>query len=105
MVHLSKLLQARFLKVLKEVARERVIKSPGVQHLEFKGQGMVIAVFEALASEPMSFLPWPTRTRYEAASDGRRAVCDHVAGMTDGFLLRTYQRLFSPRMGSVFDRV
>ncbi|WP_352686016.1 hypothetical protein [Mesorhizobium sp. M0601] len=25
--------------------------------------------------------------------------------MTDGFLLKTYERLFSPRMGSVFDRL
>ena len=28
-----------------------------------------------------------------------------VAGMTDAFLMRTYERLFSPRMGSVFDRL
>jgi dGTPase len=30
-------------------------------------------------------------------------ICDYVAGMTDGFLLKTYNRLFSPGMGSVFD--
>ena len=28
----------------------------------------------------------------------------YVAGMTDAHLLRTYERMFSPRMGSVFDK-
>ena len=97
--------QAAFLKALKHAVRERVIKSPGVQHLEFKGQTMVVAVFETLASEPEAFLPWPTQERYRAAWDKLRVICDHVAGMTDAFLLRTYERLFSPRMGSVFDRL
>ena len=94
-----------FLEALKELVREVVIRSPGVQHLEFKGQGMVVAVFEALASEPKSFLPRSTYEAYEKAPDGRRVICDHVAGMTDAFLMRTYERLFSPRMGSVFDRL
>ncbi|MER8732709.1 hypothetical protein NKH28_23220 [Mesorhizobium sp. M1227] len=31
-------------------------------------------------------------------------ICDHISGMTDAFLLKTYDRLFSPRMGSVFDK-
>ena len=46
-----------------------------------------------------------TRTRYGASDDPIRVICDHIAGMTDGFLLRSYERLFSPRMGSVFDRI
>jgi dGTPase len=96
---------AAFLEALKDLVREVVIRSPGVQHLEFKGQGMVVAVFEALYSEPKSFLPRTTYEAYERASDGRRVICDHVAGMTDAFLMRTYERLFSPRMGSVFDRL
>jgi len=32
-------------------------------------------------------------------------VCDYVASMTDSALLKTYERLFAPRMGSVFDRL
>lgn len=66
---------------------------------------MVVAVFEALATDPNSLLPEGTRARYEAADDKMRVICDHIAGMTDGFLLRTYERLFSPRMGSVFDQL
>lgn len=94
-----------FLSALKAVVRERVIDDPSVQQLEFKGQKMVVAVFEALSSEPKSFLPRDTYERWQSASDKSRVVCDHIAGMTDSFLLKTYDRLFSPRMGSVFDRI
>lgn len=81
-----------------------VINSPRVQHLEFKGQRMVIAVVEALLSDPSRLLPAPVQ---ESAARGSlaRAVCDFVASFTDGALLRTYERLFSPRTGSVFDRI
>ena len=97
--------QRTFLKALKKAVKEKVIKSAGVQQLEFKGQNMVVAVFEALATDPKSLLPESTRARYEISDNKMRVICDHVSGMTDSFLLRTYERLFSPRMGSVFDRV
>ena len=32
-----------------------------------------------------------------------RALCDYVAGMTDGFAIRTYKRLFDPDFGSILD--
>ena len=95
----------RFLTALIEAVRETVILSPAVQHLELKGQTMVVAVFETLASDPKALLPKPTCRRFEESGDDRRVICDHIAGMTDGFLLKTYDRLFSPRMGSVFDRL
>lgn len=97
--------QLRFLKALKTAVKMKVIRSASVQHLEFKGQNMVVAVFEALATAPKALLPESTRARYEASEDPMRVICDHIAGMTDGFLLRTYERLFSPRMGSVFDQI
>lgn len=97
--------QGAFLRALKKAVKDKVIKSARVQQLEFKGQNMVVAVFEAFATDPKSLLPESTRSRYEAADDKMRVICDHVSGMTDGFLLRTYERLFSPRMGSVFDRI
>lgn len=94
-----------FLSALKEVVRQRVILDPSVQQLEFKGQRMVVAVFEAFSSEPKSFLPREAYERWAAADDKPRVICDVIAGMTDSFLLKTYDRLFSPRMGSVFDRI
>lgn len=95
----------RFVKAVKDFVKKEVIYSPGVQHLEFKGQMMVIAVFEVMKSDPKSFLPSDIYSRYEASDDPLRVICDYVAGMTDTYLLRTYERLFSPRMGSVFDKL
>lgn len=94
-----------FLEALKDLVRETVIYSPSVQHLEFKGQKMVVSVFEVMNSEPRSFLPRDTQRLYNESDDPKRVVCDHIAGMTDDFLLKTYDRLFSPRMGSVFDKL
>jgi dGTPase len=76
-----------------------------VQHLEFRGQMMVIAVFEVMKSEPKSFLPADTYAKYKESTDPLRDICDYVAGMTDTYLLKTYDRLFSPLTGSVFDRL
>jgi dGTPase len=97
-----------FLNALIKAVRAEVIYSASVQQLEFKGQAMVVAVFEALACDPLKLLPDATRSRYREAADESaqlRVICDHIAGMTDSFLLKTYERLFSPRMGSVFDRL
>jgi dGTPase len=96
---------ATFLRALKDVVRNLVILSPSVQQLEFKGQTMVVAVFEALSSDPRAFLPRDTYRRWERSETPARVICDHIAGMTDVFLLKTYERLFAPRMGSVFDRL
>lgn len=94
-----------FLKALKDLVYAVVIRSPNVQHLEFKGQQMVVAVFEAIASEPSAFLPKDAQAQLESHASPMRVICDYVAGMTDGYLLKSYERLFSPRMGSVFDKL
>ncbi|WP_434725566.1 anti-phage deoxyguanosine triphosphatase [Mesorhizobium sp. RIZ17] len=94
-----------FLKALKDLVYSAVIRSPNVQHLEFKGQQMVVAVFEAIASEPSAFLPKDAQALLESHANPMRVICDYVSGMTDGYLLKTYERLFSPRMGSVFDKL
>ena len=97
--------QREFLKALKGLVANEVILSPSVQHLEFKGQTMVVSVFEALQADPKRLLPRDANAKFEASGGDLRIICDHVAGMTDAYLLRTYERLFSPRMGSVFDKL
>lgn len=97
--------QEKLLSALKDFVMADVIRSPSVQHLEFKGQQMVVAVFEALQSDPERLLPVDVFLKYEASGADLRIICDHVASMTDGHLMKTYERLFSPRMGSVFDRI
>ncbi|WAC49153.1 anti-phage deoxyguanosine triphosphatase [Asticcacaulis sp. SL142] len=94
-----------FLKALKDIVFDKVIKSPQVQHLEFKGQNMVVAVFETFESDPKAFLPTDAYEKFAASGGDKRIICDHISGMTDGHLMKTYERLFSPRMGSVFDKL
>lgn len=96
---------ARFVKAVTDYIYEEVILSASVQHLEFKGQMMVISVFEVLKSDPKSFLPPDIYAKCERSDDLQRDICDYVAGMTDTYLLRTYERLFAPRIGSVFDKL
>lgn len=87
---------------------KKVIKSPGVQQLEFKGQRLVIELFNALNSDPDRLLPLSTKERYQAA-EGRgekeRVVCDYVSGMTDDYATRLYEKIFHPHKGSIFDRL
>lgn len=102
--HLTKEAQT-FLEALEMLVLNRVITSAEVQHLEFKGQKMVVSVFEALSSEPDKFLPRDIYKKFKDSKEDPRIICDHISGMTDLSLLKTYDRLFSPRMGSVFDRL
>jgi len=87
------------------LVRNEVILNPSVQQLEFKGQKMVVSVFEAMSSHPKRLLPRDAMERMQRNDEGYRVICDYIAGMTDNYLLKTYERLFSPRMGSVFDRI
>ena len=82
-----------FLDALQDLVVQNVIRNPSVQHLEFKGQKMVVSVFEALASDPELLLPSDAYATFEAAGNDLRMICDHVAGMTDGFLLRIRHKI------------
>ena len=64
------------------------------------GQGMI---FEALMSDPKALLPASVLKARSAEANPMRVACDHVAGMSDMALMKAYERLTSPRMGSVFD--
>ncbi|MCE2517715.1 MAG: dGTPase, partial [Alphaproteobacteria bacterium] len=92
----------KLLDALKKLVREEVIFSPNLQQLEFNGQRMVVEDFEILNSDPEKFFP---QEHPELLKNGKikRVICDYIAGMTDTYLLKTYERLCSPRMGSVFD--
>ena len=87
-----------------KLVEEKVIFSPNVQQLEFKGQRMVIEVFNILKSDPEKYLREGSVERLNKKSaKPERIICDYIAGMTDDYLLKTYERLSSPRMGSVLD--
>nr|CAA9280873.1 dNTP triphosphohydrolase, broad substrate specificity [uncultured Armatimonadetes bacterium] len=98
----------RLLDALQALVVTHVIRLQSVQSLEYRGQYMVLSLFEALESEPErllsdSFLPsWRAA---QTAAERKRVICDYVAGMTDEYATRMFERLFVPRQGTAFQRM
>jgi len=83
-----------------------VIRKPELQLLEYKGQQIVMALFEAFSSEPERLLPTNTAKRWlEADSDisKHRVLADYISGMTDEYATRLYNHLFLPKSNAVTD--
>ncbi|KXI22173.1 anti-phage deoxyguanosine triphosphatase [Photobacterium sanguinicancri] len=90
----------RVLNILKHFVSEYVVKKPEIQLLEYKGQQLVMELFDAFASDPERLLPENTRIRWQHAVDNNenemRIIADYISGMTDGFAQRLYSTLFHP---------
>lgn len=98
----------KLLEHIFDLVKNKVIKSSNVQQLEFKGQKLVIELFDALSSDPERLLPGNSQKRYKAESDLQkrmRIICDFIAGMTDEYATRLYEKLYYPHKGSIFDRL
>ncbi|MBC8219797.1 MAG: dGTPase [Proteobacteria bacterium] len=98
----------RFLKALKETVSRHVIQLNTVQAATFKGRKIVLSLFDALSAEPEMLLPSSFQLLWKSAKSDlqqKRIICDFIAGMTDQYANRFYERLFLPGHGSVFDRI
>lgn len=101
--------------LLCNIVYEIVIKDENVQQLEFKGQKLVIELFQALEKDPQRFLPKSTKKIWDSAINNipydqhetaqLRVICDFIAGMTDDYATKFYEKLFTPNKGSIFDRL
>ena len=95
------------LEALKSLVYRWVIRRPEIQMLEFKGQQIVMELFEAIASDPERLLPYSTQVKWKHCIDkhgcGMRVISDYISGMTDDFAGRLYQQLFTPRTGAVIE--
>ncbi|MGB2740050.1 MAG: anti-phage deoxyguanosine triphosphatase [Cognaticolwellia sp.] len=91
---------AQTLQIFKDFVYQYVIKQTSLQQLEYRGQQIVMELFEALASDPERLLPKNTVARWQQANDNGlnsyRVIADYVAGMTDEYATRLYQTLFLP---------
>lgn len=97
-----------FLEKLKDLTIKKVIQSAEVQTLEFRGRMLVTQIFDALMSDPHALLKQTQKQQYEEATtddERMRALCDYVAGMTDPYASRFFERLYIPRAGSTFDKL
>lgn len=90
---------------LKEFVFSYIIKSPEVQVLEYKGQQMILRLFEVLKDNPQRLLPVSTYKKYSESNNPNRIISDYISGMTDNYAAKLYHKLFSPNMGSIFDRL
>ena len=90
---------AQALKIFKDFVYFYVIKLTSLQRLEYRGQQIVMELFEALSSNPIRLLPSNSAKRWQLAVDNKqnpqRVIADYIAGMTDDYATRLYQTLFN----------
>jgi len=94
---------SQLLEILKAFVFNRVIRKPEFQAMEYKGQQIVMELFEAFASDPYRLLPENTKERWRLAQHKKddvqmRIICDYISGMTDEFAAKLYHSLFTPKM-------
>jgi dGTPase len=87
------------LNILKQFVLKYVIKSPDLQILEYRGQQIVMELFEAFNAGPLRFLPEPVKLRW-LAQDGdqsreKRIIADYISSLTDNHALRLHASLFT----------
>lgn len=74
--------------------------------LQRKGSRILRALFEELINSGDKLMPWDYREEYNKAPDPNhkaRICCDYIAGMTEEYALRFYQRLFESNRGVLSD--
>jgi len=86
------------LQIFKDFVYNFVIKQTSIQRLEYRGQQIVMELFEALSSDPLRLLPNNSAKRWQQAKDNDeneyRIIADYIAGMTDEYASRLHQTLF-----------
>ena len=111
------------IKLQKKLCRDLVFGSSALQQIEYKGtqilQKLAGALFdnylgvlrkEGSRDKPAEkvLLPSDVHRAVRAIDDeaGRaRLLCDHLAGMTDAYAVRSYKRLFDPDYGSISELI
>ncbi|MAN45050.1 MAG: deoxyguanosinetriphosphate triphosphohydrolase [Hyphomonas sp.] len=84
-------------RALRAFLYERMYKHYKVNRMRSKAKRMLKDLFEIFLKEPDT-LPSPWRMDATQATEAKRAriVCDYIAGMTDGFAMDEYRRLYDP---------
>jgi dGTPase len=94
------------LQIFKDFVFNFVIKQTNIQRLEYRGQQIVMELFEALSSDPLRLLPKNSAKRYQCAVENdenpMRVIADYVSGMTDDYASRRHQSLFVSSANSAY---
>jgi dGTPase len=97
----------------KKLANDIIFESPQLQQMEHKARKVMFALWDSCwanyvvkEGRIINILP-PRVGRLidaETTEAGKaRQICDWLAGLTDGMIVRTYRRLFDPEFGSIRD--
>jgi dGTPase len=97
----------------KKMANDIIFESPQLQQMEHKARRVLFQLWDSCwrnyvekDGRVINILP-PRVGRLVAAeptdAGKARQICDWLAGLTDGMIVRTYQRLFDPQFGSIRD--
>ncbi len=92
----------KMLLLIKRFVMEYVIFKPELQMLQYKGQQVIVKLFEIFLANPQRLLPVVVLAEYE--QQGPRAIADYLSAMTDVSAGKLYHKLLSPTAGSIFDR-
>lgn len=88
--------QQLLLNALKQFIFKFVIRKPEMQVQEFKGQQIVMKLFDAIAVAPERLLPENTKQRFLAEENNpKRIIADYLSGMTDAYAARLHQEMFT----------
>ena len=92
------------LNILKGFVLNYVIKSPDLQILEYRGQLIVMELFEAFNTGPLRFLPERAKQLWKAQNGDKsreqRVIADYISSLTDNHALRLHASLFSSNQTS-----
>ncbi len=102
------------LELFKKLSIDIVFKTSQLHQMEYKANHLLRKLFETFEqnyiteNKSLKLLPEfnhklvvNKNTNYDKA----RILCDYMAGMTDGFALRNYKRLFQPDYSSFVDLI
>ena len=93
------------LKKLKTFVMHEVILRPELQALQYRGQKVILNIFEIYLNNSERLLPPQVLEEWQQTDNPNRALCDYLSGLTDASATRIYNRLNTPSTGSIFDRV
>ena len=97
----------------KRLANDVIFESPQLQQMEHKARKVLFDLWESTwrnyverGSRVIRILPPRVGRLVEQAptpADQARQICDWLAGLTDGMIVRTYRRLLDREFGSIRD--
>jgi dGTPase len=97
----------------KKMANDIIFESPQLQQMEHKARRVLCELWDSCwrnyvdkGTRVISILPPHIGRLVDAEKSPAckaRQICDWLAGLTDGMIVRTYQRLFDPQFGSIRD--